>query len=174
MNTLKEKIKILEAMDRGETIQYSETDGETDEWEDLKTSELDFDLYTYRVKPNSKPRTNPDARFKVGDVLVLIIAEGELCPTRYKVIGVSDNYYEFDCTSPYSIKEADEDFINERDVLWYFEVYDSHQGRWSIFDVGRLTIDEMTKEYAPYDDHIHKFRPFYTLGFSMRELNDNG
>lgn len=174
MNTLKEKIKILEAMDRGETIQYSETDGETDEWEDLKTSELDFDLYTYRVKPNSKPRTNPDARFKVGDVLVLITAEGELCPTRYKVIGVSDNYYEFDCTSPYSIKEADEDFINERDVLWYFEVYDSCQGRWSIFDVGRLTIDEMTKEYAPYDDHIHKFRPFYTLGFSMRELNDNG
>lgn len=174
MNTLKEKIKILEAMDRGETIQYSETDGETDEWEDLKTSELDFDLYTYRVKPNSKPRTNPDARFKVGDVLVLITAEGELCPTRYKVIGVSDNYYEFDCTSPYSIKEADEDFTNERDVLWYFEVYDSHQGRWSIFDVGRLTIDEMTKEYAPYDDHIHKFRPFYTLGFSMRELNDNG
>jgi len=41
MNTLKEKIKILEAMEKGSTIQYSETDGETDEWEDLKTSELD-------------------------------------------------------------------------------------------------------------------------------------
>ena len=35
MNTLQEKIEILKAMDKGLTIQYSETDGETDDWEDL-------------------------------------------------------------------------------------------------------------------------------------------
>lgn len=52
MNTLQEKIAVLEAMEKNIPIQYSETDGETDEWFDLKTSELDFDLYTYRVKPN--------------------------------------------------------------------------------------------------------------------------
>lgn len=33
MNTLKEKIEILKAMDKGLTIQYSETNGETDDWE---------------------------------------------------------------------------------------------------------------------------------------------
>lgn len=33
MNTLQEKIEILKAMDKGLTIQYSETDGETDEWD---------------------------------------------------------------------------------------------------------------------------------------------
>ena len=50
MNTLKEKIEIREAMKRGEAIQFSETDGEVEkDWEDLKTSELDFELYTYRV-----------------------------------------------------------------------------------------------------------------------------
>lgn len=31
MNTLKEKIEILKAMDKGLTIQYSETDGEEDD-----------------------------------------------------------------------------------------------------------------------------------------------
>lgn len=167
MNTLKEKIKILEAMEKGSTIQYSETDGETDEWEDLKTSELDFDLYTYRVKPNSKPRTNPDARFKVGDVLVLITAEGELCPTRYKVIGVSDNYYEFDCTSPYSIKEADENFINERDVLWFFEFYDYVSKRYSMHPI-RLTTPEIDEEFGANHDTL-SWKPMYNLGFRLKE-----
>lgn len=80
MNTMKEKITILEAMEKHIPIQYSETDGETDDWEDLKTSELDFDLYTYRVKPNSKPKSNPDARFKIGDKLVRIADEGIFNP----------------------------------------------------------------------------------------------
>lgn len=31
MNNLQEKIKILQAMEKGLTIQYSETDGEEDE-----------------------------------------------------------------------------------------------------------------------------------------------
>lgn len=55
-------------MDRGETIQYSETDGETDEWEDLKTSELDFALYTYRVNPNENFKNT----FRLGDGLSLM------------------------------------------------------------------------------------------------------
>ena len=47
MNTLKEKIEILKAMNKGLTIQYSETDRETDDWEDLLTGELDFSMYEY-------------------------------------------------------------------------------------------------------------------------------
>lgn len=62
MNTLQEKVAVLEAIDKGLSIQYSETDGETDDWEDLKTTELDFGMYEYRIKPNSKPKSNPDAQ----------------------------------------------------------------------------------------------------------------
>lgn len=47
MNNLQEKIEIIRAMEKGLTIQYSETDGEEDDWEDLKTTELDFDLSYY-------------------------------------------------------------------------------------------------------------------------------
>lgn len=47
MNTIKEKIAVLKAMEKNIPIQYSETDGETDDWEDLKTTELDFDLSYY-------------------------------------------------------------------------------------------------------------------------------
>lgn len=68
MNTLKEKIAILEAMEKGLAIQYSETDGETDDWEDLKTSELDFALYTYRVNPNENFKNT----FRLGDGLSLM------------------------------------------------------------------------------------------------------
>lgn len=89
MNNLQEKIDILRAMEKGLTIQYSETDGEEDDWEDLKTTELDFDLYTYRVKPNSKSKSNPDARFKVGDKLVRIADEGILNPPIVTVRGFS-------------------------------------------------------------------------------------
>ena len=64
MNTLQEKIAVLKAMEEGSTIQYSETDGEENDWEDLKTSELDFSYYTYRIKPNET------TKFKVGDNLV--------------------------------------------------------------------------------------------------------
>lgn len=170
MNTLKEKTAILEAMEKGLAIQYSKTDGETDDWEDLKTSELDFALYTYRVNPNENFKNT----FRLGDVVVYKSEVGYPVPDRYEITKILKDGYELDDTIIRSIEYCEKEFINERDVLWYFEVYDSNQGRWSIFDVGRLTIDEMTKEYAPYDDHIHKFRPFYTLGFSMRELNDNG
>lgn len=38
MNNLQEKIEIIRAMEKGLTIQYSETDGEEDDWEDLKTN----------------------------------------------------------------------------------------------------------------------------------------
>lgn len=65
MNTLKEKIEILKAMDKGLTIQYSETDGETDDWEDLLTGELDFGIYEYRVKPNSEPKGNPKDKIEL-------------------------------------------------------------------------------------------------------------
>jgi len=83
MNTLQEKIEIIQAMDKGLTIQYSETDGETDDWEDMLTGELDFGMYEYRVKPNK----NPDTTFQIGDKLVHIADEGKLEPEIVTVKG---------------------------------------------------------------------------------------
>lgn len=93
MNTLKEKIEILEAMERGEVIQFSETDGEVEEdWEDLKTSELDFDFYTYRLKPNS--------RLEVGDKPALMTTNEKI-----EVIRAYDNGEDIEYTSIDSVVE---------------------------------------------------------------------
>ena len=50
MNTLQEKIEILKAMEKGLTIQYSETDGETDDWEDLLTGENTIWYFEFKLK----------------------------------------------------------------------------------------------------------------------------
>ena len=169
--TTEEKVKVIRAYDNGEDIEYTSIDSVVEEfWGKLLSPEFDFSRFKYRVKSNKKFKTI----FRLGDVVVYKSEVGYPIPDRYEITKILKDGYELDDTIFRSIEYCEKEFINERDVLWYFEVYDSTQGRWSIFDVGRLTIDEMTKEYAPYDDHIHKFRPFYTLGFSMRELNDNG
>lgn len=169
--TTEEKIEVIRAYDNGEDIEYTNIDSVVEEfWGILLAPEFDFSRFKYRVKSNEKIKTT----FRLGDVVVYKSEAGYPTPERYEITKVLKDGYELDETIIRSTEYCEKEFINERDVLWYFEVYDSLHGRWSIFDAGRLTIDEMTKEYAPYDDHIHKFRPFYTLGFSMRELNDNG
>lgn len=164
---MKEKIAVLKAIDKGLPIQYSETDGETDEWEDLKTTELDFDLYTYRVKPNSKPKTNPDARFKIGDVLVRKTAENMLNPTRFLVKKVFDDEYVLE-SSTITDREVIEDmFVSEKDVLWYFEFYDYASKEYSLSST-RNTIEKADKDFAPYHDTF-KWQPMYLLGFRLKE-----
>lgn len=157
--TLEEKIKLITAYAEGKPVEAYDTIFRR--WFEKGTDTWDFDIEEYRIKPDET------TKFAVGDVLVLIIAEGELCPTRYKVIGVSDNYYEFDCTSPYSIKEADEDFINERGVLWYFEIYDYATKKYSMHPT-RMTIPEMDEEFGAYHDTL-SWKPVYSFGFKLKE-----
>lgn len=157
--TLEEKIEVIKAYAEGKAVEVY--DKYSNEWFAKGHNAWDFDVYLYRIKPDET------TKFAVGDNLVLIIAEGEVCPTRYKVIGVSDNYYEFDCTSPYSIKEADEDFINERDVLWYFEIYDYATKKYSMHPT-RMTIPEMDKEFGANHDTL-SWKPIYPFGFKLKD-----
>lgn len=163
MNTLQEKIAVLKAMEEGSTIQYSETDGEENDWEDLKTSELDFSYYTYRIKPNET------TKFKVGDNLVFKMDENKVGPVIYKVIKVKENFYDFYNTSPYAKNEAEQDFIDERDVLWYFEFYDYSTKKYSMHPT-RMTMNEMDKEFGAHHDTL-SWQPMYHLGFRLKEDN---
>lgn len=134
MNTLKEKIKILEAMDRGETIQYSETDGETNEWDDLKTSELDFNLYTYRVKPSRKPKNNPDAMFKIGDKIVNVADEGKLNPPIFTVSGFDDmgSYLWEETYNRSPIEATDVNCRRIDDVYWWHVIHYHKEGKYTL------------------------------------------
>ena len=135
--TLEEKIEVIKAYAEGKAVEVY--DKYSNEWFAKERNAWDFDVYKYRIKPDET------TKFAVGDVLVLITAKGELCPTRYKVIGVKENFYDFYNTSPYSIKEADEDFINTR-----------------------MTIPEMDAEFGAYHDTL-SWKPMYNLGFKLKD-----
>lgn len=138
MNTLQEKIEILKAMDKGLTIQYSETDGETDDWEDLLTGELDFGMYKYRVKPNSKPnskpKSNPDAVFKIGDKIVNVANEGEFNPPIVTVKGFSSTG-EYQWEEVYNrtpIEVIDANYLNINDVYWWHVIHYHKEDRYTL------------------------------------------
>ena len=134
MNNLQEKIEIIRAMDKGLTIQYSETDGEEDDWEDLLTGELDFDMYEYRVKPNSKPRTNSDARFSIGDQLVNIADEGKLNPLIVTVRGFASNgdYQWEEIKGQTNVEAIDANYLNINDVYWWHVIHYHKEDKYTL------------------------------------------
>lgn len=161
MNTLKEKITILEAMEKGLAIQYSETDGETDDWEDLKTSELDFELYTYRVKSQVK------RKFRTGDVLVNKAEENKPNPPLFLVEEASDEGYILDKSVITDLETIESEFVLVSEVLWYFEVCDLLSKK-CVFRLIRTTMSEMDKEFAARCDTF-SWQPMYALGFKLKE-----
>lgn len=162
MNNLQEKIKILQAMEKGLTIQYSETDDEEDVWEDLKTTELDFDLYTYRVKPNSKPKSNPDARFKVGDKLVRIADEGILNPPIVTVRGfsITGEYQWEEVHNRTPIEAIDANYLDINDVYWWHVIHYKKEDRYTLAPT-MMKLGEI-KGWAN-----ETYEPMFSMGFRI-------
>lgn len=158
MNTLQEKVAVLEAMDKGLTIQYSETDGETDDWEDLKTTELDFTLYTYRVKPSN----HSSARFEVGDRIVNISDEGKFNPHIFTVKGFDDmgNYLweETYNRSPIDVADANCKHIDE--VYWWHVIHYHKEDRY-ILAPTMMKLGEV-KGWAN-----ETYSPMFEMGFRI-------
>lgn len=162
MNTLKEKIEILKAMEKGLTIQYSETDGETDDWEDLLTGELDFGMYEYRVKPNSKPKSNPDARFKIGDKIVNVANEGEFNPPIVTVKGFSSTG-EYQWEEVYNrtpIEAIDANYLNINDVYWWHIIHYHKEDRYTLAPT-MMKLGEV-KGWAN-----ETYEPMFSMGFRI-------
>lgn len=162
MNTLKEKIEILKAMDKGLTIQYSETDGETDDWEDLLTGELDFGMYEYRVKPNSKPKSNPDAMFKIGDKIVNVANEGEFNPPIFTVKGFDDmgNYLWEETYNRSPIEATDVNSRNINDVYWWHVIHYRKEDRYTLAPT-MMKLEEI-KGWAN-----ERYSPMFEMGFRI-------
>ena len=162
MNNLQEKIAILEAMERGRTIQYSETDGEEDDWEDLKTTELDFDLYTYRVKPNSKPRINLDAMFEIGDKIVNAANEGEFNPPIFTVKGFDDmgNYLWEETYNRSPIEATDVNCRRINDVYWWHVIHYKKEDRYTL-------APTMLKLREAKERSNEVYEPMFIMGFRI-------
>nr|DAO88416.1 MAG TPA: hypothetical protein [Caudoviricetes sp.] len=164
MNNLQEKIEIIRAMDKGLTIQYSETDGEEDDWEDLKVSELDFALYTYRVKP----LTNPDATFQAGDKLVRGLDEGKLEPEIITVKGFTKNGdYLFEGDAIHTPVEAvDANYRNINDVYWWHVIHYKKQDRYTL----ALTMMKLGEIKGWANE---TYEPMFSMGFRIPRGEEN-
>ena len=164
MNNLQEKIDILRAMEKGLTIQYSETDGEEDDWEDLLTGELDFGMYEYRVKP----LTNPDAVFQIGDKLVRGFDEGEFNPEIVTVKGFTSNGdYLFEGDAIHTPVEAvDANYRNINDVYWWHIIHYKKEDRYTLAPT-MMKLGEI-KSWAN-----ETYEPMFSMGFKIPRGEEN-
>nr|DAX64762.1 MAG TPA: hypothetical protein [Caudoviricetes sp.] len=158
MNTLQERIEIVQAMEKGLTIQYSETDGEEGDWEDLLTGELDFGMYEYRVKPNE----NPDANFQIGDKLVRGFDEGKLEPEIVTVKGfTSYGDYLFEGEAIHTPVEAvDANYRSIKEVYWWHIIHYKKQDRYAL-------APTMMKLGEIKDRANETYEPMFSMGFRI-------
>ena len=151
--TLEEKIKLITAYAEGKPVEAYDTIFRC--WFEKGSDSWDFDIEEYRIKPEET------TKFKVGDVLVFKRTAGKLSPFRYEVTEITDASYKFKHVSPSPIEEVDENFIDERDVLWYFEMYDYATKKYYMHPT-RMTMAEMDEEFGANHDTL-SWKPMYKL-----------
>ncbi|WP_141081777.1 hypothetical protein [Campylobacter concisus] len=157
--TLEEKIKLITAYAEGKPVEAYDTIFRR--WFEKGTDTWDFDREEYRIKPNEA------AKFEVGDVLVLRSDVDTPDVTTYEIREVNQYYYRFSDKSLHPIEEVEKKFINIKDVLWYFEVFDFISKEPHIYPT-RITMSDINKKLAPYHDTL-SWKPIYALGFKLKE-----
>lgn len=156
---MEKKIELLTAFEQGKTVEiYHQPDGK---WYKVNHDMWDFQDGTYRIKYDI------GAKFNIGDTLVFKASEEGLCPMTYTIIDIDETHYKFEHTSPTAIEEVDRDFTNERNVLWYFEIYDYISKEYSMYP-RRITRAELEEKFAANHDTL-SWKPMYSFGFKLKE-----
>lgn len=157
--TLEEKIKLITAYAEGKPVEAYDTIFQR--WFEKGTDTWDFDREEYRIRPNFTPK------FKVGDVIVFIGGVNTTDFNTYEIIEVKQGCYWFNDISARPIEEMEKEFINVRDALWYFEIYDYATKKYSMLPT-RMTMNEMDEEFGANHDTL-SWKPIYALGFKLKE-----
>ena len=66
---------------------------------------------------------------------------------------------------------VEKEFINIKDILWYFKIYDHISKKYFIHPT-RKTIPEMDEEFEANHDTL-SWKPMYNLGFKLKENSWN-
>lgn len=157
--TLEEKIEVIRAFSEGKPVEGCNK--EVGLWEDKVYDIWDFDDCKYRIKPEAT------TKFKSGDVLLAKEDEYQSNPARFEISNIKQGCYCFKDYMDKPINDIDRDYVNERDVLWYFETYDISAKTYAM-TFTRKNITEADKEFAPYKNSM-KWQPMYSLGFKLKE-----
>lgn len=156
--TLEEKLEVIKAYAEDKAVEIYTIHG----WWEPKVEDVwDFNKCIYRVKPEAT------TKFKVGDIVVRECDEDWMMPDRRTVGVLRNGVCIFTDGSDMKIEDLDIHYVNERDVLWYFELYDYATKKYSIHPT-RMTIPEMDKEYASNHDTL-KWVPMYNVGFKLKD-----
>lgn len=91
-------------------------------------------MYEYRVKPKSKPKSNPDAMFKIGDKIENVVNEGEFNPPIFTVKGFDDmgNYLWEETYNRSPIEAIDVNSRNINDVYWWHVIHYHKEDRYTL------------------------------------------
>ena len=155
--TLEEKVKLITAYAEGKIVDAYDTIFQR--WFAKGTDTWDFDREEYRIRPNSAPK------FKVGDKLVFKSDESRMNIGLYKVTEVTQESYTLDDMRERTLEHVEKEFINVREVLWYFEIYDYAAKKYTMHPT-RMTIPEMDRELA--SNNTLSWEPIYALGFKIK------
>ena len=159
---LEEKIKLITAYAAGKIVDAYDTIFQR--WFAKGTDTWDFDREEYRIRPNSAPK------FKVGDRLVYKSDEGYTDIEVYEVTEATQEFYRLDDMVNKTPEYVEKEFINIKDVLWYFELFDFISKEVHIYPT-RITMSDINKELAPYHD-VLMWKPVYSLGFKLKEITN--
>ena len=155
--TLEKKIELITAYAEGKAVEAYDTIFR--QWFEKGTDTWDFDREEYRIRPNSAPK------FKVGDKLVFKSDESRMNIGLYKVTEVTQESYTLDDMRERTLEHVEKEFINVREVLWYFEIYDYAAKKYTMHPT-RMTIPEMDRELA--SNNTLSWEPIYALGFKIK------
>lgn len=155
--TLEKKIELITAYAEGKAVEAYDTIFR--QWFEKGTDTWDFDREEYRIRPNSAPK------FKVGDKLVFKSDESRMNIGLYKVTEVTQESYTLDDMRERTLEHVEKEFINVREALWYFEIYDYAAKKYTMHPT-RMTIPEMDRELA--SNNTLSWEPIYALGFKIK------
>ncbi|WP_460169279.1 hypothetical protein [Campylobacter concisus] len=171
--TLEEKIKLITAYT--EDIPVEIYDKDDDDWLIKRFDVWDFEKGIYRIKSETTATT----KFKVGDVLLYKGDEGFANPDRYEVLAIKEGMYELSEAVDRFQGDVEDLFVNENDVLWYFEWKDTSGNITTSRNVYldakvidslsiRLTIPE-AKKLVENSKTLVACYPLCSLGFKLKE-----
>ena len=157
--TLEEKIELITAYAEGKPVEDYDTIFR--QWFEKGTDTWDFDRVEYRIKPEAS------TKFAVGDVVVREDDEDWMMPDRRTIERLDKDICRFADGSDIKTADLDRHYINERDVLWYFEFYDYASKKYSMHPT-RASMNEMDEEFGAHYA-TNSWKPIYNLGFKLKE-----
>ena len=158
MMTIEEKIEVIRAFSEGKPVEICNNLGE---WETKTKDVWDFRQCIYRIKPEAS------TKFSVGDTVVRKDDEDWMMPDRRTIERLNEDICCFADGSEIETEDLRRYYVNERDVLWYFEFYDHVSKKYSTHPT-RATMDEMDEEFGAHYA-TNSWKPMYSLGFKLKE-----